>query len=104
MKAIIDGKRYDTDTAEEIAYFDNGLPASDFSEMHETLYRTVKGAFFLCGGGGPMTKYAEAAAGGGWIGGGHITPLTKEETKQWLERHNEVDTLEILFENAIEDA
>ena len=40
MKQVIDGKRYDTETAERVAYDDNSLPVNDFNNWDETLYRT----------------------------------------------------------------
>jgi hypothetical protein len=60
MKSIIDRKRYDTTTAEEIADWWNGCSNSDFHHCNETLYRTKNGAWFLHGIGGPLSPYAES--------------------------------------------
>ena len=40
MKAIIDGKRYDTERAPKMAEYGNGLGRSDFRNLDEELYRT----------------------------------------------------------------
>ena len=37
MKSIINGKRYDTETAQELASWDNGCNCGDFHECEETL-------------------------------------------------------------------
>ena len=39
MKKIINGKKYDTETAEELAYWENMPNALDFNQYSETLYR-----------------------------------------------------------------
>ena len=38
MKKIINGRKYDTETAKEIGYWSNGYPCSDFNHCNETLY------------------------------------------------------------------
>ena len=48
MKQIINGKTYNTDTAELIATGDNGLYTNDCWYRSEELYRTKKGAYFIC--------------------------------------------------------
>lgn len=58
MKEVrIDGKRYNINTAEFIASWDNDLPYMDFGYLKETLYRKRTGEFFLYGEGGARTKY-----------------------------------------------
>ena len=37
MKKIINGKKYDTETAKEVGYWNNGYPCSDFNHCEETL-------------------------------------------------------------------
>jgi hypothetical protein len=103
MKAIINGKRYDTATAAEIASWGNGLGSSDFKNCDETLYRTKKGAWFLHGDGGAMTRWARAVSNG-HTGGEGIQPLTPDEARGWLERHGMTSALEKHFSDTIEDA
>ena len=84
MIAIIDGKRYNTETAEVIATKSNGYFRSDFKFEVTTLYRTKKGRFFTFGEGGPMSCYAESV-GGGFSGGEKLTPLDDITTVEFLE-------------------
>lgn len=92
MKKIIKGRLYDTDTAKEIAADGNGLSPRDFRSYSETLYLKRTGEYFLCGEGGPMTKYARRYCdGNGLIGGSGIIPLTAEEAREWGEKHMSAD-------------
>lgn len=105
MKAIIDGKRYDTATAERIAGGGSDVGPSDYRWYSESLYRTRKGTWFLAGEGGPASPYAEPIEGGrGRIGGSGIKPLSPEEARAWLERERRLDVLEARFGSEIEDA
>ena len=101
MRAIIDGKRYDTDTATCVAGYWNGLGKSDFRCLEEDLYRTPKGAWFLAGKGGALTAYAKPW-GDGTTGGEAIRPLADDEARRWLEARNEVEAIEAHFK--IEEA
>ena len=60
MRAIINGKKYDTSTAEYIASASYSGSRSDFQWWEEDLYRKRTGEFFVSGEGGPMTRYARA--------------------------------------------
>ena len=103
MQAIINSKRYDTDTATEIAEYDNGFNGGDFHLVVERLYKTDKGAYFLACSGGALSKYADI--GGNYrIEGKQIRPLSNYETIQWLEKHVETDVLNQQFPDKIEDA
>lgn len=103
MKKIIDGKRYDTKTAEEIAEYSNAFGSRDFRYICESLYKTKNGNYFLAGEGGPMTKYAQAF--GDSTGGGEaIIPLCREEAFAWCQEHNQQDAAEEHFGDMIADA
>ena len=96
MKKIINGKRYDTETAEKIGVWDNSRSISDFDCCEETLYRKRTGEFFIHGGGGARTKYAKEEYGMyGW--GEAIIPLTYDEAREWAETHLDADRYEALF-------
>lgn len=84
MKQVINGRLFDTETAEKVAYADNDLPASDFNNWDETLYITRKGQYFLHGRGGPLTRYRRPV-GNGWTGGEAIRPMTEGEARTWCE-------------------
>lgn len=103
MKRIIDGKSYNTETAECIAYYESPHNRGDFHRFEEGLYRTKKGAWFIAGEGGALSKYSRPVIGG--RGGGEgLEPLTEDQARQWLEEHNFVDELEEHFGSQIEEA
>lgn len=104
MRAIIEGKRYDTQTAEEVAHYWNGLGPSDFKNVSETLYRTKRGNWFLSGEGGPMTRYAQPVGNNGRSGGSAIIPLEPSEALAWLESKHRTDEIEQYFSDQVEDA
>ena len=64
MKEVINGKTYNTETAKEIARWDNGLPYDHFCYRSEALYRKRTGEYFLANSG--------------------IIRLTPEEAQDWL--------------------
>jgi hypothetical protein len=103
MIKIIDGKRYNTATAECVASFSRGY-AGDFDQYSEDLYLTKKGTWFLHGMGGPMTRWGEGDMQHGRGSGEGIAPLTPAEARAWLEHNDDVDVLEDHFSDAIEDA
>ena len=57
MKKIINGKVYDTETAQVLGSWSN-MSDRSFERIDETLYRKRTGEFFLHGEGGPMSRYA----------------------------------------------
>lgn len=96
MRKIIDGKAYNTETAEEMGYWWNGLGTNDFSHCTERLYRTKKGSYFIYGEGGPSSVYRERA-GDMWASGNDIRPLTVTEAREWAEKHLNADEYEAIF-------
>jgi hypothetical protein len=103
-KKIIDGKRYDTDTAIEVAKTSNGLGSGDFKNFSEKLYRTKRGNWFTCGSGGPLSSYA-TRCGDGYSGSSDvIRAMSANEARDWLERENETYALEEYFSDSVEDA
>lgn len=96
MKKIINGKKYDTETATQMGKWWNGYSRSDFCFCAETLYRKRTGEFFLFGDGGAKTRWAQAD-GDGLCGGEGIKPLTEAEAREWTERHMGADEYESIF-------
>lgn len=96
MKKIINGRRYDTETAKAIGY-DDYLYPNDFGYWAETLYRKNTGEFFLYGTGGPASKYAESIGMNQWSGGSKIIPLSVEAAQKWAEEHLTADEYEKIF-------
>ena len=103
MKAVIDGKKYDTEIAEQIAE-DGYSYSGDFRYWYEVLYRTKKGNFFVAGEGGALTKYAVPVGNNSTSGSERITPLTRQEAFEWCERHGATEAIETHFSDLIEDA
>jgi len=104
MKKVIDGKVYNTETAEEIENRDNGCYGGDFHQCEEHLYLTKNGRWFLYGEGGPMSKYSRPEENNGWTGGRAIIPLSESEVIELLEKWNKVDALEKYFPGSLEEA
>lgn len=97
MKKIINGKRYDTDTAKYLASWSNMDSVSDFHYYCETLFQKRTGEFFLHGEGNGLTKYAEACGTNSWSSGQRLMPMTVDEAKAWAEEHLDGDEYEAIF-------
>lgn len=104
MKRIINGKRYDTSTAEQVGEYCNGFRLHDWHWLEEKLYRTPKGAYFLHGEGGGLSEYRSGARGTGWTNGQALIPMTDDEAMRWLEEHGLTDAVEEHFADAFDDA
>ncbi len=103
MKAVINGKKYDTTTAEAITSWGNGCGAGDFNRIDETLYKKKTGEFFMFGEGGARSRYAESYDGGRSFGSGEkIIPLSDQEAREWMEAHATTDEYERVF-GAVEE-
>ncbi|AFV24621.1 hypothetical protein Mpsy_2417 [Methanolobus psychrophilus R15] len=87
MIKIIDGKRYNTETSEEIANYENMHNCQDFNYYSETLYKTKKGAYFLYGSGMALSKYGRSN-GRESYGGHEFEVMTPQEAFEWLTEHN----------------
>ena len=103
MKKIINGKIYDTATAERAGGWSNNRSTSDFSYCSEDLYRKRTGEFFLHGEGGPMSKYAVSCGNNEWGYGKQIIPLSYDAARKWAEEHLPADRYEAIFGEVGED-
>ena len=97
MKKIINGKRYDTETAAKLAIDYSEKSKTDFSYWQETLYQKKTGEYFLHGEGGPMTKYSVWIGENTFCGGEKIIPLTLDQARAWGENHMTVDEYTDIF-------
>lgn len=104
MKKIIEGKSYNTETAELLHSWDNGYYGNDFKSCSESLYKTKKGNYFLAGEGGPMSKYARSGGSNTTCGGDGIEPISEKAAVEWLESHDGDDVIEQHFPSYIEEA
>ena len=103
MNKIINGKRYDTDTAKEVGCWENMDDVRNFDYLGETLYRKRTGEFFLHCEGGARTPYASFSADG-WAGRGEVLrPLSYGEACKWAEAYMTADEYEAVFGEVGED-
>ena len=105
MKSIINGKRYDTTIATQIAFWKSGMDDGDLHYFDETIFKTARGTYFLHGRGGPLSKYRHALKGrpSGVAGGSQIVPLTDQEAITWLQEHGETHALRREFPGRFEN-
>lgn len=96
MKKIINGRRYDTQTAKLVGYTSYSTPG-DFNYWCEDLYLKRTGEFFIHGQGGPMSKYSERLSENEWGYGHEIRPLSLADAQEWVEKYLDADTYEDLF-------
>lgn len=112
MKAIINGKRYDTDKAILIAETDNidgsSISRGDFRFWEAGLYKTPRsGVYFLAGRGGAMSIFSHKVGQNSWSGGSRIIPLeSRAAALAWAEENlaHKPDVIEAEFGDDIEDA
>lgn len=106
MKAIIEGLRFDTETATLIGEASYNGSRTDFSWWEETLYRTPRsGKFFTVGSGGPRSNYARSEGQGSWTGQRNVfRVLSPEQALAWAERHLTAEEVERHFGDRVTDA
>lgn len=76
MKHVIDGKIYNTDTAERICRLRCEHYRGDYSWHDTALYKTKKGAWFLAGEGGAKSMWSRPIGDSGRIGGSGIQVIS----------------------------
>jgi len=84
MKSIVNGKTYNTETADQLCNLPCSSNRGDFGYHDTKLYRTKKGAFFLAGCGGARSMWAESVSNGS-IGGSGIRPVSEAEAREHME-------------------
>lgn len=109
MRKIINGVRYDTDSAELIGDADNigcgATSQNDFSWWEAGLYITPRsGRYFLAGTGGPMSRFGHAIDNNSTSGGSKLIPMEKSEALEWAEQYLDTETVEEYFADMIKDA
>lgn len=103
MRKILSNRVYDTETAKELAHWNNGLSPNDFNCCRETLYIKRTGEFFIHGEGHGFTKYADHYPGGGYCWGEKIVPLEYDEAREWAESKLYAEDYEEIFGTPEED-
>ena len=97
MKKIINGKKYDTETAKLIDYNSNNLSQTDFNYFCESLYLKKTGEYFLHCEGHGLSEYAEMKPNGGSGWGEQIRPMSTDSAKIWAEKNLSGDEYEKIF-------
>ena len=103
MKRIIDGKTYNTKTATLICDTSNEYSRSDFKFESSDLYVTKKGAYFIAGSGGALSRFARRVSDG-YCGGEGIIPISREDALSECERHGDTDDAAEFFGGMLTDA
>lgn len=104
MKAIINRKRYDTETAITLASCFWGESKTDDEYIKETIYVTKTGNYFMAYEGGPNSRYSVYKTCDTTSGSIGIKPLTRDEAYDWLENHECVMVIEKHFGDLITEA
>jgi hypothetical protein len=105
VKAIIDGKRYNTETATRVCDCSpRGYFRGDWHWEDTNLYRTPKGRWFLAGEGGPLSRWARSYGQNARQSGEGIHPLDADDARDMLERYGDADDVEEYFGSKVEDA
>ena len=103
MIRIVNGKRYNTETATELCNISsNGYSRSDFNYDNTDLYVTKSGNFFIAGHGGARSRWAQSYGQNGSQGGEGLRPLNKDDARNLLEQYGTAEQVEQHF--PIEDA
>ena len=97
MKKIINGNKYNTDTAKRLGNWSNSSNYRDLNYCSETLYRIKSGRYFLHGEGGPASRYSKSTGNNNWSGSEEIEPMTREAAQEWAEEHLDGDEYEEIF-------
>lgn len=103
MKKIINGKLYNTDTAQAIHTIFGAESQSDLCYYEETLYKKRTGEYFLYGEGGPNSKYGRRIDSNSWGYGYGFSPISYGRAKQWAEDHMDADAFMKEFGPVSED-
>ena len=103
MKKIIDGKKYDTETARFLGSYEYSY-RSQFEWYREDLYQKKTGEFFIYGEGHAASKYAVSEGRNcGWSGGEKIIPMSADSAREWAEKYLEAEEYEKIFGEVVED-
>jgi len=86
MKKAIDGKSFDTETADCLGELPCSSYPGDFQYHKTYLYRSPKGQYFLSGSGGPMSMWSEPYGNNGSQGGSGLCLIDKDDARIHAER------------------
>lgn len=87
MIKIIDGRKYDTETAELILERDNGFEDGHSAFVREGLYQKHTKEYFMCCESGGCYSACTENMGVKGISLVQIKPMGLDEVKQWVAEH-----------------
>ena len=96
MRKIINGRKYNTKTAECVGEMASTYNFNDGYYYWEELYRKRTGEFFLHGAGNGLSPYAQSV-GMGSTSGENIFPISEEDARKWGEKYMSVGEYESIF-------
>lgn len=97
MKKVIDGKRYDTDSAKRLGCWESDQDYRGLYHEEEELYRTKAGNYFLYCYGGAASQYSKKTGPNEWSSNELIQPISEERARKWAEDHLDGDAYEMIF-------
>lgn len=98
MKKIINGSRYNTETAQLLGTYETGMPG-DINHRGEELFRTRVEKYFIHHYGNCFPKPS-----GGWGWGEELIPVSEDDARQWAEQRLDGDAYEAAFGEVDENA
>lgn len=82
MRKIVNGRIYDTETAEYLCDLSpSGFMRGDFQWEDTALYRSPKGQYFLAGEGGARSRWGREHGQNGWISGSGMELIDEDRAK-----------------------
>jgi hypothetical protein len=98
MRKVINGKVYDTETAEHVCDVSGNISdRGDFHYDSTGLYRTRIGQFFISGHGGPRSQWAVSTGQNSWAGGNGLRLVEEDDARALVERHADDETYVRVF-------
>lgn len=94
---VVDGLRYNTDTATKICTYWSDCGSSDFKFERTALFRSPKGKFFIAGYGGALSRWSQPYQNG-QTGGEGLVPVDVDEARSFAELHADADTIAEFFD------
>lgn len=98
MKKIIDGKRYDTETAEWLCDISQPyISRNDTTFDNTNLYRSPKGQYFVSGEGGARSCWAKPHGENGRGPGRGLRLIEETEARRLFELHGDQERYAEVF-------
>lgn len=100
MYKVINGKKYNSDTAKLLGTWCAECGSTDFDYFTESLYRSKSGNFFIYGSGNENSPYRQQIEYNTWTGGESIIPISFKQAQKWAEDHLDGEDYEAIFGDA----